>query len=116
MFENIGKKIKGLARVLFFLEAIGSFIVGIVLLANGDESTVIVGLLVMIGGILFSWVSVCLLYGFGEIIDKLQDIERNTRGAVGNTSSEKATPIAGTNAAEEAQAVTATKTIDRCDF
>ena len=76
MFDNIGGKIKGLAKVLFWLEAIASVIVGLVLV----EDTEGLSLLLAIAGVLVAWVSSWFLYGFGEIIDKLCDIERNTRG------------------------------------
>ena len=76
MFDNIGGKIKGLAKVLFWLEAIASVIVGLVLV----EDTEGLSLLLAIAGVLVAWVSAWFLYGFGEIIDKLRDIERNTRG------------------------------------
>ena len=76
MYSNIGGKIKGLAKVLFWLEAIASVIVGLVLV----EDTEGLSLLLAIAGVLVAWVSAWFLYGFGEIIDKLCDIERNTRG------------------------------------
>lgn len=76
MFENIGGKIKGLAKIVFLLEIIAAVIVGLVLV-DGTEG---LSLLYAIAGVLVAWVSVWFLYGFGEIIDKLCDIERNTRG------------------------------------
>ena len=76
MFDNIGGKIKGLAKVLFWLEAIAAVIVGLVLV----ESTDCLSLLYAIVAVLVAWISAWFLYGFGEIIDKLCDIEKNTRG------------------------------------
>ena len=76
MYDNIGRKIKGLAKAFFILEATAAIIAGIVLMAN-DEG---IGLLVLILGPVVAWVSTWLLYGFGELIDKTCDIERNTRG------------------------------------
>ena len=76
MFDNIGGKIKGLAKVLFWLEAIAAVIVGFVLV----EGTEGLSLLFAIAGVLVAWISAWFLYGFGEIIEKLCDIERNTRG------------------------------------
>ena len=84
MFENIGKKIKGLVKTIFIIESVASVIIGIVILALSEEFNII-GLLVMAGGILVAWLSSWLLYGYGEIIDKLTDIERNTRGAAGDS-------------------------------
>ena len=78
MFDRVGSKIKILATVLFFLEAAAAVIGGIVLMADSGE--VLLGLLLVIGGpgvaLVMSW----FVYGFGEIIDKLCAIEKNTRG------------------------------------
>ena len=79
MYDNIGGKIKSLAKAVFIVEAIAAVIAGIALMAS-DDDMVPFGLLVMAVGPLVAWVSSWLLYGFGEIIDKLCDIERNTRG------------------------------------
>ena len=76
MFDNIGGKIKGLAKVLFWLETIAAAIVGLGLV-DGSEG---LSLLFALVGVLVAWISAWFLYGFGEIIDKLCDIERNTRG------------------------------------
>lgn len=79
MYDNIGGKIKGLAKAIFITETISAVISGIALMAS-DEDMIPVGLLVMVVGPLVAWVSSWLLYGFGELIDKACDIERNTRG------------------------------------
>ncbi len=78
MFENIGSKIKGLATTIFVIEALASVVVGIILLAT-DEAFVLFGLMSLIGGPIVAWVSSFLLYGFGELIDKASEIEKNTR-------------------------------------
>ena len=77
MYRDIGEKIKGLAIVIFFIEAIASVIGGFILWMDNEEWWCI---LIIIIGPFLAWVSSWLLYGFGEIIDKLCDIERNTRG------------------------------------
>lgn len=79
MFDNIGSKIKGLAQALFWLEIIASVIVGVVLI----ENTKGLSLLYVLAGVIVALVSAWVLYGFGEIIDKLCDIETNTRGGAG---------------------------------
>ena len=81
MYNNIGKKIKMLAKVIFFVEAIAAIFGGISVIGL-DEDLAVVGILIMIVGSVFAWVSSWLLYGFGEIIDKLSDIEQNTRTGV----------------------------------
>lgn len=75
MFGNIGGKIKGLAKVLFWIEAIAAVIVGFVLV----ESTEGLSLLFAIAGVLVVWISAWFLYGFGELIDRVSEIAKNTR-------------------------------------
>ena len=83
MYDDIGKKIKGLAKGIFIAEAVASFIGGVALIAI-DDDLVLYGLLAMFIGPLVAWVSSWLLYGFGELVDKTCDIELNTRGGVKN--------------------------------
>ena len=80
-FEKIGEKIKGLARTLFVIEAIVSMIMGISLMVT-HETLIFPGILVIVLGPVFAWISSWLLYGFGEIIDKLTKIEENTRACL----------------------------------
>ena len=77
MYENIGGKIKTLAGVIFAFEAIAAFIAAIAIMVS-DEDLIPYGLIVLVVGPLVAWVSSWLLYGFGEIIDKLCAIEYNT--------------------------------------
>ena len=79
MFENVGRKIKGLAKVLFWVEVVIFCIVGFVSMV---ENSVLAGLLFIAMGVLGGWISAMFLYGFGEIIDKLTDIEKNTHTEV----------------------------------
>ena len=87
MFNEVGKKIKGLAKGLFVVEAIGAVIAGIGVISEGGDS-VIIGLLTMIIGPAVAWVCALLLYGFGELIDKVCDIEESTHGIKTKTSKE----------------------------
>ena len=79
MFTNIGKKIKALAQVIFWITVIGAVVGGIVIMVL-DEDLIAIGLAVGAVGFLLAWISAMFLYGFGELIDKVCDIERNTRG------------------------------------
>ena len=83
MYEKIGEKIKGLAIATFIVEVIASVIIGIVFLADGEW----MGILILFCGPIVAWVSSWFLYGFGEIIDKLCDIEQNPRGGQSKTKS-----------------------------
>ena len=77
MYENIGVKIKGWAKASFIVEAIASVITGIALWIDTEEWWCA---LILFCGPILAWVSSWLIYGFGEIIDKLREIELNTRG------------------------------------
>jgi len=78
MYDNIGRKIKGLAKAIFIVLGISMAITGIVIMCI-DEDLILYGVLTLILGPILAWISSWLLYGFGEIIDKLCDIEHNTR-------------------------------------
>ena len=89
MYENIGEKIKFVAKAIFALGSIGTFILGIVLMAADtsvakgsklDTIYLTVGILLVILGPVFSWLASVPIYGFGELIDKATAIEHNTRG------------------------------------
>lgn len=86
MFNNPGKKVKLLARILFVLLSILPVLGGIVIMMI-DTSTfgidlgglqVIIGLLVIIFGIIFAWLSSILLYTLGAMADDLEIIHRAT--------------------------------------
>ncbi len=80
MFSNIGSKIKGFVMVIFTIEVVMACMFALVKLEDTmGFSLIIAGIMVLV-----AWISSWLLYGFGEIIDKLTDIERNTRFAMGN--------------------------------
>ena len=79
MYDNIGSKIKGLAKALFIIEAIWTIISGIVLLCIDDRNNAFLAVFLFIGGPIFAWISSWLLYGFGELIDKVCEIATNTR-------------------------------------
>lgn len=77
MYDNIGGKIKGLAFATFIVESISAIITGIALIAE-DEDLIPLGLLILFCGPLVAWVSSWLLYGFGQLISKSEEIEKNT--------------------------------------
>lgn len=68
MFNNIGGKIKTLAKVICWIGIIGSIIGGIGCIA-ADEDMILYGLLIAVGGSLFSWIGSFFTYGFGELIE-----------------------------------------------
>lgn len=84
MYDDIGVKLKGFAKGIFIVEAIGSFIAGVILMLNdsGDFGSIfepgLLGVLIMIFGPIAAWVSSLFIYGFGELIDKACEIAENT--------------------------------------
>ncbi len=75
MFDQIGQRIKTLAVVITVIGMIVSVIAGCDYIFN--KSRRIYGLIIIVGGIIASWASTFILYGFGEIIDKLCDISQS---------------------------------------
>ncbi len=78
LYSRIGTKIKYLAFSCFLIGAGYSFICGYDVMQYGGKA-VLQGIIIFLIGAVISFVSSWLLYGFGEIIDKLTDIEKNTR-------------------------------------
>ena len=76
MFDNIGGKIKVLAVVVTIIGCIVSFVFGIILFVEGEVG---MGFLVIIMGGLLSWVSSFVLYGFGELIESNQNIQKTNK-------------------------------------
>lgn len=68
MFNNIGSKIKTLAVVITVFGMVASFLMGFLFIINLDRISIALGLLIIIGGSLLSWVGCFVLYGFGELI------------------------------------------------
>lgn len=99
MFDNIGGKIKTVATTIAWLGIIGSIIIGIIIIAEANDSyypsatETLSGWLVIIVGSLSSWVSSFTLYGFGQLIEntdiisaKFESIKRTTSEYAANAS------------------------------
>ncbi len=69
MFDNTGRKIKVMAKILAWIGIILSVIGGGALMFLFDGELVFIGVAIMIVGSLVSWVSSWFLYGYGEIIE-----------------------------------------------
>ena len=69
MFENIGGKIKGLARIVCWVGIIGSVVSGLFIIALGPDALSGIGLLIMIFGSLGSWSGSFMTYGFGQLVE-----------------------------------------------
>ena len=64
-FDNIGGKIKNWAKLIFAIEAITAVIAGLVIM----NTTILAGLLVIVVGPIFAWISSWLMYGYGQLIE-----------------------------------------------
>ncbi len=83
MFENIGGKIKTLAKVLMWIGIIGFVIYGIVMIS---EEQVLLGFLIIAIGGLSSWVSSFVLYGFGQLVENSDKLVCNNGYSVKNAT------------------------------
>ena len=79
MFENIGGKIKKLAKIICWIGIIISALSGIALIAYGGSEGVVGGLMTIVVGCLASWVSSFFAYGFGQLIENTDAIRDNTQ-------------------------------------
>lgn len=93
MFDNIGSKIKSLAKIVCWAGIIITVIAGIVLLASGGDVSSPIGLVLVIAGPISSWIGSFFVYGFGELIEKTSEIAENTKP-------KGATPISSQEVAE----------------
>ena len=82
MYNNIGKKIKLLAKINAWIGIVISLIIGIYFIywdgVNNNFALLWLAFLIMIAGSLLSWIGSWVLYGFGELIDKTTEISKNT--------------------------------------
>ena len=78
MFNNIGSKIKSLAKVICWLGIIISVITGIIGIINGTEQFTVSGIITIIFGSLASWLGSFFAYGFGQLIENTDEIRKNT--------------------------------------
>ena len=85
MFNNIGGKIKGLAKFLCWAGIIICVILGFMFIAGSNagyyyyysrEAMIVFGVLIMVGGSIISWLSSLFLYGFGELVENTSIIRR----------------------------------------
>lgn len=101
MYDEIGKKIKMLAKVTLVISAVALILVVVYTLTTGFTTAGNFGfsLLAAVGAFL-AWVSGFTLYGFGELVDRISNIDKklnenktkvvsNSENVVENVQSEK---------------------------
>ncbi len=91
MYDNIGGKIKGLAKAMFIVEVIGAVIAGIALVAT-DAGFILIGLLTLFCGPIIAWVGSWILYAFGELVEDIHAI-RNKEGTVAEEKAKREADI-----------------------
>ena len=77
MFTNIGGKIKALAEALCYIGIVAASITGMIMFSKASAG---IGVLIIVGGSLVSWVGGFFAYGFGELIENsaiLAEKEKN---------------------------------------
>lgn len=84
MFENVWDKIKTCAKIIFIISMILSILLGMFTMiagcsGNGGGEAFITGLFILIFGILGSFVSGFIIYGFGVLVEKAVEISENTK-------------------------------------
>ena len=97
MYNNIGKKIKGLAKFIVWIGIASCIISGIVIFLSLSDSRytedyAFVGIIIAVVGSLICWISGFFAYGFGELVDQTQEI--NAKLSVSKNDSETKEKIA----------------------
>ena len=85
LFRNIGKKIKLLVEVIFWVGVAASTIAAIVYFVLAllpqylplSQGFATAGIIWLIGGPIAMWLSCVILYAFGEIKDRLSKMQEN---------------------------------------
>ncbi len=77
MFNNIGKKNKLIAQIIFPLDVLFSIIFAIICFANIglDAIFILYGFLSLIFGPIVAWIFAIIVYSFGTIVDNVQAIK-----------------------------------------
>lgn len=79
MYNNAGKRIKNLTKVIVGIEMALAVIAGIAIMPSGGLGFWL-GLLVAGLGCFFAWVGGLVMYAYGDIADNLQAIRNKTVG------------------------------------
>ena len=88
MFNNIGGKIKAVAKIECWAGIISSVITGIDLISSEEEFLVFLGIIIMISGSIAAWLGSFLIYGFGQLVEnsdiiagrkKIKDVKKEEK-------------------------------------
>ena len=96
LYYNIGQKLKKIAIISAVILAVACVIGGIVLLSNDYfKYHTTRNMLLVFAGPFVSWFISLPLYALGEIVDRLVQIEENTRYSKVNNAESSSKPAAG---------------------
>ena len=73
MFENVGGRIKTLAIIIFFIEAIATILTPIILVMKWYFR-----LLIIFGGLFVEYFGFALIYGFGHLVENSEIVATDT--------------------------------------
>ena len=105
MFDNIGGKVKAIAMGVFVLEIVAAVISAIVFAVVAESFWPF--LVILVAGVVIAYLSVMMLYAFGELVENTTVIARQVgKIAVSNAS----------NAAEDTSYYTLLKRPANADF
>ena len=105
VFDNSGGKIKSIAKAVFyvgvFLSIVGFFWLAIIARDEDNLRYLSIGLIVLFGGSVFSWINSVFIYGFGSLIESneemVQKLKALTKEDLGQYEIEKSKPDCADN-------------------
>lgn len=75
MWNNIGSRLRRLAKITCWLGIVFSVIGGITYIAGGQQDGVITGITVLIVGSFGAWISSWTMYGLGIVVESIEKKE-----------------------------------------
>ena len=73
LYENIGSKIKTLAKWMFLVETVSFILTGIILASEVD----ILYIFLVIAGPIIAWISTWVLYAFGQLVEDNERLRKH---------------------------------------
>ena len=75
MWDNIGRRLQSLAKVVCWIGIISSVIWGIVIMtqSNRYQSTILSGILTIVIGFFASWIGSWAMYGLGLVVEYVEN-------------------------------------------
>lgn len=78
MFNNTGRTIKLYSKIMFWVMTVSLVLTGIVFLSESfDFWEYLVSFLVIILGPIMAWFSASFIYGYGELVEKVGNLEKH---------------------------------------